>query len=197
MPFNAPAKYYDLYDDPITDEVPHVVVPFAHELRAYSDIPSEAFSLSEEKTLELIRGYMAATSYMDAQVGRVLDQLDTLGLTEKTVVLLCGDHGFHLGEHAKLGGRIPCLKWHFGHRLSLAFRDRNRSVSKPTHLLNWLISILLCVMLCQLPIPEQLEGLSMVPVIREPTTPLEIRCFQQNWQRIWETLYTDAKVSIL
>ena len=89
--------------------------------------------LSEEKTLELIRGYMAATSYMDAQVGRVLDQLDMLGLTEKTIVVLCGDHGFHLAS-MKLGGRGPCLKWHFGHLLSLAFLDRNISVSKRTRL---------------------------------------------------------------
>ena len=79
-------------------QVPHVIPHSKHEIRNYSDIPSGEDPLSKEKTLELIRGYMASTSYMDAQVGRVLDQLDKLGLTEKTVVLLCGDHGFHLGE---------------------------------------------------------------------------------------------------
>ena len=179
MPFNAPTKYYDLYDDPITDEVPHVVVPFAHELRAYSDIPSEAFSLSEEKTLELIRGYMAATSYMDAQVGRVLDQLDTLGLTEKTVVLLCGDHGFHLGEHATWG-KNTLFEVALRSPLIVSIPGQEQ-VGVETDALVELVDIYptLCDA-CQLPIPEQLEGLSMVPVIREPTTPWKSAAFSKT-----------------
>ena len=178
MPFNAPAKYYDLYDDPITDEVPQVVVPFAHELRAYSDIPSEAFSLSEEKTLELIRGYMAATSYMDAQVGRVLDQLDTLGLTEKTVVLLCGDHGFHLGEH-ETWGKNTLFEVALRSPLIVSIPGQEQ-VGVETDALVELVDIYptLCDA-CQLPIPEQLEGLSMVPVIREPTTPWKSAAFSK------------------
>lgn len=179
MPFNAPAKYYDLYDDPITDEVPHVVVPFSHELRAYSDIPSGAFSLSEEKTLELIRGYMAATSYVDAQVGRVLDQLDTLGLTEKTVVLLCGDHGFHLGEH-ETWGKNTLFEVALRSPLIVSIPGQEH-IGAETDALVELVDIYptLCDA-CQLPIPEQLEGLSMVPVIREPTTPWKSAAFSKT-----------------
>ena len=179
MPFDAPAKYYDLYDAPVTDQVPHVVVPLFHELRAYSDIPSSADSLSEEKTLELIRGYMAATSYMDAQVGRVLDQLDRLGLREKTVVLLCGDHGFHLGEH-ETWGKNTLFEVALRSPLIVSIPGQEH-VGVKTDALVELVDIYptLCDA-CQLPIPEQLEGLSMVPVIREPTTPWKSAAFSKT-----------------
>ena len=179
MPFDAPAKYYDLYDVPITDEVPHVVVSLFHELRAYSDIPSSAGSLSKEKTLELIRGYMAATSYMDAQVGRVLDQLDALGLTEKTVVLLCGDHGFHLGEH-ETWGKNTLFEVALRSPLIVSIPGQEH-VGVKTDALVELVDIYptLCDA-CQLPIPEQLEGLSMVPVIREPTAPWKSAAFSKT-----------------
>ncbi len=184
MPFDAPTKYYDLYDDPITDKVPDVVIPFAHELRAYSDIPSGATPLSstflsQEKTLELIRGYMAATSYMDAQVGRVLDQLDTLGLTEKTVVLLCGDHGFHLGEH-ETWGKNTLFEVALRSPLIVSIPGQEH-IGVKTDALVELVDIYptLCDA-CQLPIPEQLEGLSMVPVIQEPTTPWKSAAFSKT-----------------
>ena len=179
MPFDAPTKYYDLYDAPVTDQVPHVVVPLFHELRAYSDIPSEVRSLSKEKTLELIRGYMAATSYMDAQVGRVLDQLDRLGLTEKTVVLLCGDHGFHLGEH-ETWGKNTMFEVALRSPLIVSTPGQEH-IGVKTDALVELVDIYptLCDA-CQLPVPEQLEGLSMVPVIQEPATPWKSAAFSKT-----------------
>ncbi len=178
MPFNAPTKYYELYDSPITDKVPHVVPHSRHEIRAYSDIPSGGDALSEEKTLALIRGYMAATSYMDAQVGHVLDQLDTLGLTEKTIVLLCGDHGFHLGEHETWGKRTL---FEVALRTPLIVSIPGQEhIGVKTDALVELVDIYptLCDA-CQLPIPEQLEGLSMVPVIREPTSSWKSAAFSK------------------
>ncbi|MDE0316741.1 MAG: sulfatase-like hydrolase/transferase [Candidatus Poribacteria bacterium] len=179
LPFNAPAKYYDLYDAPITDRVPQVVPHSEHEIRNYFDIPSGEEPLSKEKTLELIRGYMAATSYMDAQVGRVLDQLDTLGLTEKTVVLLCGDHGFHLGEHETLGKRT-LFEVALRSPLIVSIPGQEH-IGVRTDALVELVDIYptLCDA-CQLPIPDQLEGLSMVPVIREPATPWKSAAFSKT-----------------
>ena len=179
MPFNAPTKYYDLYDAPVTDQVPHVVPHSKNEIRGYSDIPSGEEPLSKEKTLELIRGYMAATSYMDAQVGRVLDQLDRLGLTEKTVVLLCGDHGFHLGEHETWGKRI-LFEVALRSPLIVSIPGQEH-IGVKTDALVELVDIYptLCDA-CQLPIPEQLEGLSMVSVIREPTTPWKSAAFSKT-----------------
>ncbi|MDE0682417.1 MAG: sulfatase-like hydrolase/transferase [Candidatus Poribacteria bacterium] len=179
MPFNAPVKYYDLYDDPVTDQVPHVIPHSKHEIRNYSDIPSGEEPLSKEKTLELIRGYMAATSYVDAQVGRVLDQLDRLGLTEKTVVLLCGDHGFHLGEH-ETWGKNTLFEVALRSPLIVSI-PRQEHIGVKTDALVELVDIYptLCDA-CQLPLPDQLEGLSMVPVIREPTTPWKSAAFSKT-----------------
>ena len=179
MPFDTPTKYYDLYDAPVTDNVPHVVPHSQHEVRGYSDIPSGGAPLSEKKTLELIRGYMAATSYMDAQVGRVLDQLDRLALTEKTVVLLCGDHGFHLGEHETWGKRT-LFEVALQSPLIVSIPGQER-IGVKTDALVELVDIYptLCDV-CQLPIPEKLEGLSMIPVIREPTTPWKSAAFSKT-----------------
>ena len=112
LPFYAPKKYYELYAQvdftlPPTSMLPAAAPAIANNhlggLREYKDIPDQG-PLSETKILELIRAYAASTSYMDAQVGRVLQQLDTLGLSENTVVVFVGDHGFHLGEHVSRAG---------------------------------------------------------------------------------------------
>ncbi len=107
LPFVAPQKYWDLYDSAAVP-MPEVTAPPAGapdyagqpggELRQYSDIPREG-SLEDAATRRLIHGYYAATSYMDAQLGLVLDALDQSGLAEKTIVVLWGDHGWHLGDH--------------------------------------------------------------------------------------------------
>ena len=117
LPFVAPKKYWDLYK---REDMP--VAPFqekskngvevayhnAGEIRAYTDIPpllsftdqkDYGLTLPLDKQKELIHGYYAAISYTDAQVGKLLDKLDALGLTENTIIVLWGDHGWHLGDH--------------------------------------------------------------------------------------------------
>ncbi len=108
LPFCAPAKYWDLYDwdrlpvseiDHYPDGAPEYAGKFPlGELNQYKPIP-ERPPLTEELTRTLIHGYYAALSYMDAQLGRVLDELDRSGLADKTIVVLWGDHGYHLGDH--------------------------------------------------------------------------------------------------
>ena len=68
------------------------------ELRNYADTPKVG-PVDDEMARTLIHGYHAATSYIDAQVGRVLDALDKEGIAEKTIIVLWGDHGWHLGDH--------------------------------------------------------------------------------------------------
>lgn len=107
LPFVAPKKYWDLYQRdafPLpTLKTPPIGAPeFAPttwgEMRQYSDIP-DVGPLNDAKSRLLIHGYHAATSYMDAQLGRVLDALDETGLTKDTIILFWGDHGWHLGDH--------------------------------------------------------------------------------------------------
>ena len=107
LPFNAPKKYWDLYkreeidlaDNPFRPKgAPDAALHNWGELRQYYGIPRKG-SLSEDMPRTLIHGYYACVSYADAQVGRVLAELDRLGLRDDTIVVLWGDHGWQLGEH--------------------------------------------------------------------------------------------------
>ncbi len=185
LPFYAPSKYFDLYSPqtfsvPVDSSLPNNAPDIASNpkgLKAYQDI-SKYPPFDDEKTLELIRAYAATTSYVDAQVGQLLNQLNTLGLAENTVVVLWGDHGFHLGEHGL---------W----RKNTLFEDSVRSpliVSVPgqtspnakTDVLVELVDIYptLCDV-CQLPISSELEGISMLPVIEDPTLLWKTAAFSQ------------------
>ena len=178
LPFYAPTQYYDLYDTQIFENVPDVTISPWHELQAYSDISSEDFRLPKEKTVELIRAYAASISYIDAQVGRVLNQLHTLGLTENTVIIFAGDHGFHLGENSIFGKRTS---FEVSLRAPLIVSlPRQSTPSVRTDALVELVDIFptLCDA-CQLPIPPELEGLSLVPVIEEPTRLWKTAAFSQ------------------
>ncbi|WP_425398716.1 sulfatase [Aeoliella sp.] len=108
LPFCAPEKYWALYDDvdlqlstthDYPDGAPRYAGKEKHgELNQYKPIPHVP-PLEPEVEKTLVQGYYAALSYMDAQVGRVLDELDALGLADDTIVVLWGDHGYHLGDH--------------------------------------------------------------------------------------------------
>ncbi|MFZ4670791.1 MAG: sulfatase [Flavobacterium sp.] len=116
LPFVAPKKYWDLYkreDMPIASFQEHskngplIAYHQSGELRNYLDIPEFAtlpadslrIGLQLEKQRELIHGYYAAISYMDAQVGILLNTLESLGTLDNTIIVLWGDHGWHLGDH--------------------------------------------------------------------------------------------------
>ena len=175
LPYHAPRKYYDLYDIESFENVPSEVYP-SGELRAYADIPDRNVPLSEEKTIELMQGYAASTSYIDAQIGRVLSQLDNLNLTEKTVILFCSDHGFHLGEH---GGWKKNSLFEVGVHSPLIISVPGQQPNQ-TDALTELVDIYptLCDA-CHLSIPSQLEGLSLMPVIEHPLRPWKTAAFSK------------------
>jgi len=106
LPFVAPKKYWDMYDPTKIQlasnkfrpkDAPEYAIQPGGEMRAYHGIP--AGSIPDDLARQLKHGYYAAISYMDAQLGKVLDELDRLGLREKTIIVLWGDHGWKLGEH--------------------------------------------------------------------------------------------------
>lgn len=107
LPFCAPKKYWDLYDRASfklperrtpPDGAPAYAPTGWGELRQYKDMPDSG-PLDDEKALTLIHAYHAATSYADAQMGKVLAALSETGLAKNTVIILWGDHGWHLGDH--------------------------------------------------------------------------------------------------
>jgi iduronate 2-sulfatase len=107
LPFCAPKKYWDLYDR-ASFQIPSLRTPpegaprYAPsnwgELRQYRDMP-ESGPLTDDDARAMIHGYHATVSFMDAQLGRVLDELDRLELASNTIIVLWGDHGWHLGDH--------------------------------------------------------------------------------------------------
>jgi len=107
LPFVAPEKYWQLYDpadiDPATvsalpEGAPVYAGHTSYELRPYTGIPKTG-PLPEDTQRTLIHAYYATVSYVDAQIGRLLKALDQSGAAENTVIVLWGDHGFHLGDH--------------------------------------------------------------------------------------------------
>jgi arylsulfatase A-like enzyme len=109
LPFAAPKKYWDMYDPQKIKLAPNPYVPKGTnkytmtnfgELRKYYGMPKGDNPVSDEQARHLIHGYYACVSFIDAQVGRLLDELKRLKLADKTIVLLWGDHGWKLGEHA-------------------------------------------------------------------------------------------------
>ncbi len=109
LPFCAPKKYWDLYDraafklatvTTAPADAPAYAPTTWGEMRNYSDVPKTG-PLSEAQQRELLHGYHAAISYMDAQLGKVTAELERLGLAENTVIAFWGDHGWHLGDHGQ------------------------------------------------------------------------------------------------
>ena len=188
LPWKAPRKYFDLYNTQTFNlpasatppkDVPARALTNWSNIRAYQDLPSGTEPLSDAKTLELIRAYAAVTSYVDAQIGRLLNQLDILGLTENTVIAFCGDHGHHLGEHGIFGKQTL---FEVSLRSPLIVSVPRQTYPKATaNALAELVDIYptLCDA-CQIPIPPQLEGTSLMPVIEQPTRPWKTAAFSKS-----------------
>ncbi len=184
LPFCAPARYWDLHDPaalPLaaTRVPPEGAPPFAPqlggELRNYRDIPARG-PLPESLQRELVHGYYAAVSFMDAQVGRLLDELDTLGLADDTVVILWGDHGWHLGDH---GMWCKHTNYEQATRAPLIVAAPGRRGGRRTAAIVEFTDIY--PTLCELsgvPRPPHLEGESLVPLLDDPDRPTSKPAFQ-------------------
>ncbi len=107
LPFNAPKKYWDMYNFDAIKLPDNMYKPKGapdesmhnfDELRSYTDVPENG-PMEKDFMRKLIHGYYASVSYMDAQLGKVLQELKRTGLDKNTIVILWGDHGWHLGEH--------------------------------------------------------------------------------------------------
>lgn len=113
LPFVAPKKYWNLYNrneielakfQELAKNTPQYAYHSFGEIRAFTDIDSNlgiGDKIPEDKQRELIHGYMACVSYIDAQIGKLLDELEKRNILDDTVIVLWGDHGFHLGDHTE------------------------------------------------------------------------------------------------
>jgi len=164
-PFNAPKKYWDMYE---RDEVPlpeRVTVP--------DGVPDIALTkdryrggANSEVLREMHHGHLAAISYLDAQVGKTLRELDDLGLRRNTIVVFWSDHGLHLGEHG-LTRKTTVFELDAGTPLILA-APGSKGGQRTKALVELLDLYPTVVELCGLPLPAWLEGKSMVPLLQNP-----------------------------
>ena len=198
LPFNAPKKYWDLYSrdqfsladwDTLPEGAPIQAYHEFGELRDYSDTPSriaydEKFTfdtsvkafrqknpkpVSDELARRLIHGYHASVSYVDAQVGLVLDKLETLGLAENTIVVLMGDHGYSLGEHG-----LWCKHSTFDVATKTPLIIKVPGMPKG-NVVDGLVEFIdvfpTMTQLAEIETPDQAAGLSLVAALKDPDAP--------------------------
>ena len=191
LPFNAPKKYWDLYDreeiplaenDFIPRDAPPMAINNLRELRGYTDFkttphPGEG-KISTEETRLLKHGYLASVSYVDAQIGKLLDHLDRLGIRENTIIILWGDHGWKLGEH---GSWCKMTNYEIDTRAPLiistpALAGKNIQCDALVEFVDIYPTL---SELAGLGIPPDLDGLSLAPLLRNPRIPWKKAVFSQ------------------
>jgi iduronate 2-sulfatase len=191
LPFTAPKKYWDLY---ATRKIPSVEQPEppagapdialhnSEELRGYSDQP-DIGPWSPDQIETLRRGYYAAASFADAEIGRVLEALKRTGLEKNTIVVVWGDHGYHLGE---FGLWAKTTNYEADTRVPLIVStpdDRPRGVRT-----NAIVELLdlypTLVELCGLPPKDKIEGRSFAANLghaASPGRPVAFSQFPRPW----------------
>ncbi|NDV61882.1 sulfatase-like hydrolase/transferase [Puniceicoccales bacterium CK1056] len=186
LPFNAPKKYWDLYDhesieladNPFAPKgAPRQAIHQWQELRnGYGGIPKSG-PLPDELARTLIHGYRAAVSYTDAMIGQVLAELDRLEMRENTIVILWGDHGWQLGEHS-----LWCKHALFDTSLNapLIISAPGMKEEQRTSSLVEFVDIFptLCE-LAGLKMPGHLQGTSLVPLLKNDELVLKRAAFSR------------------
>lgn len=175
LPFVAPDEYWDLYDladlvGPERDSEPVDGLSYSYEgwneLRGYGGMPSSG-AVSSIQEQNLIHGYYACVSFVDDQVGRLMDALEVQGLASNTIIVVWGDHGYHLGNHGQwckhsnfeLDARIPLIvkvPWMPG-------AEKSDALVEALDIYPTLLD------LCGVEKPAHLQGESFLPVLQNPS----------------------------
>lgn len=184
LPFNAPRKYWDLYpeDEVEPSPAPHApenVHPFAiHDgsVEAARYTHPEGWREDEAHRRHLRRGYMAAVSYVDAQIGKVLDAIESEGLAEDTIVVLWGDHGWHLGDLA-VWGKHTLFDWSLQSPLIIRVPGTRHADAEAEGLVESLDIYPTLADLCDLEAPADLHGRSLRPMLDDPSASVKKAAF--------------------
>ncbi len=174
LPFAAPRRYWELYERESMFQSAHSGRPafstdipyYFRELEAYHDMP-EGLGLSPDQHRELLHGYHACVSFIDAQVGRLLDELERLDLRDNTIVLLLGDHGYHLGDQS-VWGKHSLWERALHTPLIVSVPGQNGRDARSDAFIELLDVYPGLSELAGLSPPEELEGLSFAPLIDDP-----------------------------
>ncbi len=169
-PYGVPKKYFDLYPVESIQLPPEVPVGYYARLLAASiNYPAPDKPLSDLEQRELIAAYYACNSFVDAQVGVLLDALDRLKLWDSTIVVYLGDHGYHLGDHGgfwhklslfEQSARVPLILYAPGMKAS------GRACAQLVELIDLYPTL---TSLCGLEQPRGLDGTNLAPLLADPT----------------------------
>lgn len=184
LPFSAPQEYWDMYDPeelpmPQIEEMPEGAPEYAGktggEIAQYFPVPTNdeydgEEPYSEELKRNLIHGYYASTTFADTQIGKVLNELEEQGLDDNTIVVLWGDHGFHLGElniwtkhvNYEKATRIPLLIKAPG------VTESGSSTEQPTETVDLYPTLVELAGLSTPDLEQPFDGTSLVPVLEDP-----------------------------
>ena len=190
LPFSAPKKYWDLFDPkklpyPVYEDhavdSPTVARKRGGEIRNYFPVPdkNDPAAIPDKVKRELIHGYYASTAFVDAQIGKVITALSQLGLDKNTIVVLWGDHGFHLGDlgiwtkhtNYEQANRIPII---------ISAPGVTKSGSSTKQLAESVDIFPTLAELAGLPEPkgpQPMDGVSLVPVLKDPKTRVRDHAF--------------------
>jgi len=196
LPFTSPKKYWDLYDENNLPTAPFAGVPEnsskaslhgSNELNQYK-LGEEKASLdgavSDKYARKLRHGYFACISFIDAQIGKILDELDILGLKENTIVVVWGDHGWHLGDHL-VWGKHTIFDRSLNSTLMMRIPgfENNKMIDKIVSSVDIYPTLM---ELCQIPVKHSLSGSSLTGLMKDPE--------YENWRNTaysyWRKGYT-------
>lgn len=181
LPFVAPKKYWDLYSrdqfviNPHQEKAnnsPDVAYHESKELKGYTDIPDfDSYSdvskhLPSDKQKELLHGYYACISYTDALIRQLLSEVEKLGIADNTIIVLWGDHGWHLGDHGLWNKHT---NFEQATRATLLFSVPWMKGGVKSSSITEFVDVYPTILdLLKIPAPKSLDGKSLVPVIRNP-----------------------------
>ena len=193
LPFNAPKKYWDLYEESgiqltPSPEIPQNVHPASlhasGEFNSYKtgeEKPSLSKNVSEAYARKLIHGYYAGISYIDEQIGKILIALQQSRLSENTIIVIWGDHGWHLGDH-RVWGKHTLSEW------SLRSPFMIKMPGKKPAICDKVVSTIdiypTLMELCNIRMPYQTDGKSLAGLLNNPTT--------KNWQNVAYSYYRNG-----
>lgn len=180
LPFSVPKKYWDFYD-PAKFNLAAINSPpkgapkwavkagATGEISAYKPVPEKG-DIGDDLARQLIHGYYASTSYVDAQIGKVIDAIDRLGFAENTILVLWGDNGFHLGE---LGIWTKHVNYETATRIPIVivapgFTAPGSSTDQLAETVDIYPTLAALAGLPAPAGPQPIDGTSLVPVLRDP-----------------------------
>ena len=185
LPFVCPKQYYDLYsEDDIKLAVhnqrgpnqPEVTTTDSTGASKWWKYPMEG--IDDENARQLIHSYYACVSFVDAQIGKILDEMEAQGLMDSTIIIVWSDHGWHLGDHG-MWGKSTNYEWSTRSPTFAYVPGMRDSGRQCDALIEYVDLFPTALDLCGLPVPGYMEGTSFAPLLDDVSRPWKSAAFSQ------------------